>query len=145
VFHIDPDLVVLRLLDAGIRPHPQHGWLAHMVEEVRAALRNHRAVSAEATGAWDSDWQLADDLEAAGIRVLRIWISAPLEVTLDRLAGRASRRAPMTAQEARWIWTAATEQSLQHRFELVLDTGDLDLLEIRDALAPLIPLLARSS
>jgi chloramphenicol 3-O-phosphotransferase len=96
-------------------------------------------------GAWDSDWQLADDLEAAGIRVLRIWISAPLEVTLDRLAGRASRRAPMTAEEARWIWTAATEQSLQHRFELVLDTGDLDLLEIRDALAPLIPLLARSS
>jgi chloramphenicol 3-O-phosphotransferase len=30
VMHIDVDLVVLRLLDAGIRPHPQHGWLSQI-------------------------------------------------------------------------------------------------------------------
>jgi hypothetical protein len=143
VIHIDADLVVLRLLDAGISPHPQHGWLTYILEEVWAALRNHKAVSVEATGAWDSDWQLADDLEAAGVRVLRIWISAPLEVTLDRLAGRTTRRAPVTAEEARWIWTAATEQSLRRLFDLVLDTGHVDQREIGDALRPLIPLLPR--
>jgi hypothetical protein len=140
---IDADLRVLRLLDAGISPHPQDGWLTHIVEEVWAALDNHHAESVEATGAWDSDWQLADDLEAAGVRVLRVWISAPLGVTLDRLAGRATRRAPVTAEEARWIWTAATEQSSRRRFDLVLDTGHVDQREIRDALRPLIPLLPR--
>lgn len=35
-----------------------------------AELLARRLVSVEATGAWDSDWQLADDLERGGTRVV---------------------------------------------------------------------------
>ena len=42
-------------------------------------------------GAWDSDWMLADRL-AAPCRILLGWVTAPLEVTLQRLAGRRGRK-----------------------------------------------------
>ena len=73
VAHVDTDRVVLDLLDRGERPDPRLGWLEQVESEVRGALGDHAAVSVEATGAWDSDWILADRLTAAGYRVLQVW------------------------------------------------------------------------
>ena len=95
VRHVDVDALVLDLLAAGVRPDPADGWLAWVEQRVVAALDTHPLVSVEATGAWDSDWRLADDLEARGVRVLRVWVSAPKHVTLQRLEERTARRVPV--------------------------------------------------
>jgi shikimate kinase len=141
VAHVDADALVLDMLVAGVRPHLRHGWLFCIKRAVGAAMDTHAAVSVEATGAWASDWQLADDLEAAGDRVLRVWISAPLELTLDRLALRTTRKAPVTEDEARWIYTAACERARGRQFQLLLDTGQLGEDDLAGAVAPLVPLL----
>src|SRR3954469_18122340 len=93
VAHVDADALVLELLTRGVRPHPQLGWLPQVEDAVEDALEAGGAVSIEATGAWDSDWQLAQDLEDRGHVVLRVWVSAPLELTLRRLAERTARKA----------------------------------------------------
>jgi shikimate kinase len=141
VAHVDADAVVLHKLAAGVYPHPGHGWLSHIERAVSSALDTHPAVSVEATGAWDSDWRLADDLKAAGNHVLRVWVSAPLELTLDRLAGRTTRKPPVTDDEARWIYATAHERARGRRFELVLDTGQLRKDDLPGAVAPLTALL----
>lgn len=124
VAHVDADRVVLDLLDRGQRPDPHLGWLEPVETEVRRAAGGHDdAVSVEATGAWDSDWLLADRLAAAGYRVLRVWVTAPLEVTLDRLAHRRSRKVPVTAEEARWIHDAATRHASARSFAAVIETS----------------------
>lgn len=134
---MDADDIVLELLAQGAQPDPETGWLTSIEQAVMTALRAGSVVSVEATGAWDSDWRLARDLESIGARVLRIWVCAPLEVTLDRLAGRTSRKAPTTPDEARWIYQAARRQARHHNFDLVLDTGLLPEDELAAALAPL--------
>jgi chloramphenicol 3-O-phosphotransferase len=89
---------------------------------VRRAVGEHRCVSVEATGAWDSDWILADRLTVAGCRVLSVWVSAPLEVTLERLAGRRSRKVPVSRQDARWIHEEATRRAAGRSFAAIIDT-----------------------
>ena len=79
VAHVDADELVGDLLAAGTPPDPVDGWLTWVRRRVVDALARHALVSVEATGAWDSDWRLADDLEVAGARVLRVWVSAPRE------------------------------------------------------------------
>jgi hypothetical protein len=64
--HVDADELVLDLLAAGTRPDPGDGWLPEVHRRVVDALQRHAPVSVEATGAWDSNWRLADDLEAPG-------------------------------------------------------------------------------
>jgi predicted kinase len=96
VHHIDVDRMGLELSDRGRRPDPEQGWLEEVEAEVRRAAGEHLLVSVEATGAWDSDWTLADRLGAAGCRVLSVWVTAPLEVTLDRLAHRRTRKVPVS-------------------------------------------------
>jgi dephospho-CoA kinase len=123
VEHVDVDALVLDLLAAGIRPDPADGWLAWVEQRVVALLDTHQLVSVEATGAWDSDWRLADDLEARGVQVLRVWVSAPKEVALQRLADRTTRRAPVSAQEADWIYDQATIQAADRRLDARIDTG----------------------
>jgi gluconate kinase len=142
VAHVDADALVLDLLARGQRPHPRDGWLAPVHDAVTAALEEGPAVSVEATGAWDSDWQLADDLASAGQEVLRVWVGAPLEVTLRRLAARTTRKAPVDPREARRIWAAARERAVHHRFDLVLDTGELREEDLVGAVAPLAADLA---
>lgn len=94
-----------------------HLGVAHWVRRrVVDALARHALVSVEATGAWDSDWRLADDLEVAGARVLRVWVSAPREVAMGRLAGRTSRRVPVSAEEA-------TARAAGRRLDAWIDTG----------------------
>jgi hypothetical protein len=101
-------------------------------------------VRGEATGAWDSDWQLAKDLEDLGHVVLTVWVSAPLALTLRRLAERTARKAPVTQAEARAIWTAANDRSRQHTFDLTLNTGEVGKEELPGALAPLTSRLPAS-
>jgi len=119
VRHVDADLLVLDLLDRGVRPDPLLGWL----DEVEAAVRAHPRVSVEATGAWDSDWLLADRLAAAGCRVLTVWVTAPVEVTLRRLAGRGGDKVPVSSQEASRIHAEATRRAAGRAFAAVIDTS----------------------
>ena len=96
VHHIDADPLVLELIARGVGPDPREGWMAWVEHAAAEALRRHRAVSVEATGAWDSDWELSRRLEAAGARVIRVWIWAPEEETIERLARRTKNAAPIT-------------------------------------------------
>ena len=123
VQHVDADRVVLDLLDRGARPDPQLGCLDQVEAEVLRAVGEHPLVSVEATGAWDSDWMLADRLAASGCRVLLVWVTAPLEVTLQRLAGRRSRKVPVSRQDAAWVHGEATRRAAARSFAAVLDTS----------------------
>jgi shikimate kinase len=141
VHHVDVDALVLELLAAGVQPDPADGWLAWVEQRVVAALHTHELVSVEATGAWDSDWRLADDLEARGVQVLRVWVSAPKQVALERLAARTARRVPVSAQEASWIYDQATIQAAGRRLDARVDTGTQQ--DPGSVVAALRPLLGR--
>jgi len=123
VAHVDADRLVLDLLDRGGRPDPRLGWLDQVEAEVQRAVAEHPLVSVEATGAWDSDWMLADRLAAADCRVLLVWVTAPLEVTLQRLAGRRSPKVPVSRQDAEWIHGEATRRAAARSFTAVLETS----------------------
>lgn len=121
VWPVDADRLVLNLLDRGVRPDPELGWLGQVEAEVGRAAVDHPLVSVEATGAWDSDWLLADRLAASGHRVVPVWVTAPLEVTLQRLAARRSRKVPVSQQDATWIHAEATRRAGGRSFAAVLD------------------------
>jgi hypothetical protein len=123
VHHVDVDALVLDLLAAGVRPDPADGWLAWVERSLVAALDTYELVSVEATGAWDSDWRLAEDLQAKGNRVLRVWVSAPKQIALQRLADRTTRRVPVSAQEASWIYDQATAKAAARRLDARIDTA----------------------
>jgi shikimate kinase len=144
IAHVDADTIVLDLLAAGIRPDPEDGWLVHIEQVLRQALELHEVVSVEATGAWASDWQLLDDLEAANIGVLSVWVCAPLDLTLRRLAARNDPKVPVTSDEARWIWAEATQRARHRRFDLRLNTGELEEADLLRALVPLVALLEQA-
>lgn len=132
VHHVDPDVLVGELMARGREPDPEHGWLADVEAAVVAALAERDAVSVEATGAWDSDWELAERLRRAGVRVLTIWLDAPLDETLRRLRTREAGRVPVTERDARAIHAAACTRAARERFDLRIDaSGPIDL----DALA----------
>ncbi len=139
VHHVDVDALVLELLAAGARPDPADGWLAWVEQRVLAALGTQELVSVEATGAWDSDWRLADDLEARGVRVLRVWVWAPKQVALRRLADRTARRVPVSVQEASWIYDQANVQAGGRRLDARIDTGrQQDPASVVAVLGPLL-------
>jgi hypothetical protein len=141
VADVDADELALDLLARGAQPHPQLGWLSEVESAVAEALREHDPVPVEATGAWDSDWQLAEDFEAQGQQVLRVWVWALLAVTLRRLATRGERRVPITMGEARSMWLAASDQASSRHFQLALDTSQLEPRDLDHATAPLAALL----
>jgi hypothetical protein len=120
--HVDADLLVLDLLDQEERPDPRLGWLDQVETAVWRAVGEHPCVSVEASGAWHSDRILADRLTAAGCRVLSAWVTAPLEVTLEGLAGRRSRKVPVSRQDARWIHEQATRPAAGRSFAASIDT-----------------------
>jgi predicted kinase len=139
VYRLDPDELILRLRAAGRKPDPQDGWLAEVTTHVQDALARHDLVSVEATGAWASDWQLAHDLEAGGARVLRVWVSAPKEVAGRRFQTRTTPRVPVTADEASWIYDAATARAASIRFDLKIDTSSaVDPAKVIEAVRPLV-------
>ena len=106
-----------------------------------AVLDTHQLVSVEATGAWDSDWRLADDLEVRGVRVLRVWVSAPKQLALQRLADRTIRRVPVSAREADWIYDQATTKAAGRHLDARIDTGKQH--DPASVVAVLQPLLGR--
>ena len=131
--------LVLELMAAGIQPDPVTGWLGWVAQHLRDALHRHPLVSVEATGAWDSDWRLARDLEASGARVLRVWVIAPKQVALQRLTDRTAPRAPMSTQQASWIYDQATSQAAEQHFDAHIDTGhQQDPRQVLEALRPLL-------
>ena len=64
--YLDADVLILGLLAIGISPDPEDGWLLPVQEAVLDALALYPAVSAEITGAWDSDYKLARNVERHG-------------------------------------------------------------------------------
>ena len=82
----------------------------------------HQWVSVEATGAWESDWALADRLEEEGLQVMRVWVAAPLRTTLGRMSSRQSPRVECSPQEAVRLYSAATGRAATERFRAVIDT-----------------------
>jgi predicted kinase len=139
VYHLDPDELISGLLAAGKQPDPQDGWLAEVAAHVQDALADYGLVSVEATGAWESDWRLARELEAGGARVYRVWVSAPKELALRRLQTRTAPRVPVSADEASWIYDAATARAASIRFDLKLDTGTgVNPEQVIEAVRPLV-------
>ena len=139
VYRVDPDELIRRLRAAGKKPDPHDGWLAEVTAHVQDALAGHDLVSVEATGAWASDWQLAHDLTARGVRVLRVWVSAPKEVADRRLQTRTTPRVSATADEASWIYDAATARAASVRFDLKIDTSSgMGPAQIIEAVRPLV-------
>jgi predicted kinase len=123
VHHVDADRLVLGLMSRGECPDPEYGWLGPVEEEVRRALVVHWRVSVEATGAWDSDWMLADRLAASGCRVVTVWITASLQVAWGRLAERKGGKVPVSAREAVWIHAEATRRAAARSFDAAIDTS----------------------
>jgi shikimate kinase len=122
VHHVDADRLVLQLLARGESADPALGWLDPVEQAVLAAAVDYAQVSVEATGAWPSDWELSRRLGSAGQRVLRVWVTAPLAVTLERLASRPAGKVPATRAEARRLYSEATRRAAQEALDLVLDT-----------------------
>lgn len=122
VHYLDADELILDLLATGGEPDPDWGWLAPVFDAATEALTHYRVISVEATGAWDSDWKLAEDFEQAGVKVLRIWVIARLEVSLERLRLRTTRKVPTSESEARAIYRTARRNAAQVDFDLTFDT-----------------------
>jgi hypothetical protein len=95
VHYLDADLLILARLEQGTSPDPEAGWLQPVQEAVVDALARYRRVSVEITGAWDSDYELAHNIEERGHEVVRLLVSAPLPETLARL--RTTHRVPSSA------------------------------------------------
>jgi shikimate kinase len=123
VHYLDADLLILARLENGSGPNPEDGWLEPVQAAVVDALARYPAVSVEVTGSWESDYKLARNAEARGHRVLRLWISAPLEETLARLRTRATRKVPVTETEARSIYERAQERAARERWDATIDTS----------------------
>ena len=75
-----------------------------------------------------------------GVRALRVWVSAPQQVPLQRLADRTTaRRVPVSAQEASWIYDQATLQAAGRRLDTGIDTGEQqDRASVVAVLRPLL-------
>ena len=122
VVYVNADDVIPRLVSEGREPHPDEGWLREIEAEVLSAVADSRAVSVEATGAWESDWKLPDELAAKGIRTKKVSIWAPLEVCMARLHARPFPP-PIPDEEATWIHITSTRQAALRSFDLRLDTS----------------------
>jgi hypothetical protein len=140
VHHVDADRLVLERTAAGERPDPVDGWLIPVRQEVLRALAEDPVVSVEATGAWDSDWRLADDLAGAGVRVLRVLVCATEQESLLRLCSRGGGRAPVSDQEAAWIYQASTARTAGASWDAKICTsGEPSPDAVVAALSPLLP------
>jgi hypothetical protein len=125
VHHVDVDALVVDLLAAGVQPDPADGLLVWVAQRVVAALDTHQPVSVEATGTWDDDWRLADDLQARGRPgPAGVGVGPPKQVALQRLADRTTRGLPVSPQLASWIYDQATIQAAGRRLDVRIDTGE---------------------
>ena len=123
VHYLDADLIILALLETGSRPDPDDGWLEPVQEAVFDALARHPAVSVEITGAWDSDYKLARNVEQRGHLVVRHLLSAPFPETLARLRARTSRKVSVSEAEARSTYFQAEQRTRREHWDARLDTS----------------------
>ena len=77
------------------------------------SLPGPRETVAVVTTPWLSELRTAKPLGS---------LTAPLEVTLERLAGRRSRKVPVSRQETRWIHKEATRRAAGRSFAAIIDT-----------------------
>jgi shikimate kinase len=123
VHYVDADRLILDLIEQGSTPDPEAGWLHPVQVAVLDALVRYPAVSAEITGAWDSDYELIRNVRDAGHGVMRIWIIAPLEETLARLRGRTSRKVPVSEAEARSTYQQAVDRARVEQWDAAIETS----------------------
>jgi hypothetical protein len=116
-------LLIQALLNAGSSPDPDDGWLEPVRAAVFDALAQHAAVSVEITGGWDSDYKLIRSAEGHGHRVLRVWISAPLDETLERLGARRTKKVPVSEGDARATYTQAVSRAAREQWDARFDTS----------------------
>ena len=121
VAYVDADLLILELQGAGHQPDPEFGWLIPVERAVCAALTGSESISVEATGAWNSDYQLAQDLEEVGHRVIRVLLKAPEETTIARLIARPPNKVPVSETDARSIYAKSTARAASERWDLEVD------------------------
>jgi hypothetical protein len=68
-----------------------------------------------------------------------MWVSAPKQVALQRLADRTARRVPVSAREASWIYDQATIQAAGRRLDARIDTDEQqDRASVVAVLGPLL-------
>ena len=130
VHYLDADVLILGLLDRGSSPDPDDGWLDPVQSAVLDALARSPTVSVEITGAWDSDYKLIRNVEDAGHRVVRIWISAPLDETLARLRDRRTRKVPVTDADVRTVYQQAVTRAANERWDATIDTSGPERPEV---------------
>ena len=136
--YVNTDELIPDLVGRGLRPHPNEGWLEPVTAAVVERARVASAVSIEATGAWESDWQLPDRLAEQGLLVRRIWVWAPLDRTLERLHAR-SFPSSVSDEEVRYLHEEATKRARRQTFDLVLDTSArISHADVLKAVGPLI-------
>jgi len=123
VHSVDADVLILELLERGARPDPDDGWLRPVQRAVLEALTEYPAVSAEITGAWESDYKLIHNVRDAGHRVVRIWILASLDETLARLRDRTTRKVPVAEAEARSTYRQAVDRARSEEWDATIDTS----------------------
>jgi shikimate kinase len=126
---VDPDSVIPALSAEGGQPDRVDGWLAPLSSLLAAELARHSNVVTEATGAWESDWRLAENLELAGVEVIKGWITAPLETTLHRLRRRQAQRVCTSEEEAIEIYNRAHERAQHAAFAFRLDNGGAEAFD----------------
>jgi shikimate kinase len=138
VHYVDADLLIQALLKTGSIPDPDDGWLEPVRAAVFDALSRHEAVSVEITGGWDSDYKLIRSAEDQGHRVLRVWIFAPLDETLERLGVRRTGKVPVSEGDARATYAQAVSRAAREPWDARFDaSGD----EQPDAAASMLRLL----
>jgi shikimate kinase len=123
VHYVDADLLVLALGKAGSSPDPDDGWLEPVRAAVFDALSRHAAVSVEVTGGWDSDYKLIRSAADHGHRVLRVWISAPLDKSLERLRMRRTEKVPVSQADARAEYARAVNRAAREQWDARFDTS----------------------
>jgi predicted kinase len=123
VHYVDADVLILDLLERGSSPDPDDGWLNPVQGSVLDALTRYPAVSVEITGAWDSDDKLIRNVVDAGYRVVRIWITAPVEETLARVRARTIRRVAVSDAEARSTYQQAVDRARSEHWDATIETS----------------------
>jgi adenylate kinase family enzyme len=129
ISHIDPDTLVLEWTKQGLRPDPKNGWLTEIVRATKSVLETHKAVSLEATGAWDSDWNLPGLLKDTGHDVVTIRLLVDRATAMTRLSTRKEARVPVSASEAEHIWKEAAARRNSQNVDLEIDAVDSDFAE----------------
>jgi hypothetical protein len=97
-----------------------------MLSEVLRRLEFHPSVSVEVTGEWESEYRLMRHLEAAGHRLLELWLTAPEDEVIGRLMNRnRERRLLATEAEGRAVYRRGAERAAREHWDLTLDVSGL--------------------